>query len=319
MINVSIAYILLFDPLRDGMNELYILSAYATPNMLSWYMKNIEQRTTSPISIKLVVGMVPFDNLSVSVHEGFKQIVSGEFPAEVITVSCSYVTTPPAEHGNLFIWCKDGDPALAFEGSANFVQSSFVGSHRREIMYECNPVEAKQYFDEAESRSAYCSHAEIEEYIILRPTHPVLDIESNLVSEADGLDSVTLSLVTRTGEPGRRSGLNWGQRRGRDPNQAYIPLPSKIARSGFFPLEERHFTAITDNQRQLTLRVEQQNDKAIATPVRNSDLGEYFRNRLGLANGAFVTRADLDRYGRTGVKFVKLDDETFFMDFSPYR
>ena len=47
MINVSIAYILLFDPLRDGMNELYILSAYATPNMLSWYMKNIEQRTTS--------------------------------------------------------------------------------------------------------------------------------------------------------------------------------------------------------------------------------------------------------------------------------
>ena len=39
MINVSIAYILLFDPLRDGMNELYILSAYATPNMLSWYIK----------------------------------------------------------------------------------------------------------------------------------------------------------------------------------------------------------------------------------------------------------------------------------------
>lgn len=110
--------------------------------------------------------------------------------------------------------------------------------------------------------------------------------------------------------------MNWGQRKGREPNQAYIPLPSRIAKSGFFPLEKRHFTAITDDHHQLTLRVEQQNNKAITTPVRNSDLEEYFRNRLGLANGAYVTRDDLTRYGRTDVKFVKLDEETFYMDFS---
>ena len=66
----------------------------------------------------------------------------------------------------------------------------------------------------------------------------------------------------------------------------------------------------------MILRIEQQNDKAITTPARNSDLGEYFRNRLGLANGAFVTRADLDRYGRTDVVFIKLDEETYYMDFS---
>ena len=81
-------------------------------------------------------------------------------------------------------------------------------------------------------------------------------------------------------------------------------------------MEKPLFTAITDDRHQLTLRVEQQNNKAITTPVRNSDLREYFRNRLGLANGAYITRADLDRYGRTDVKFVKLDDETFYMDFS---
>lgn len=77
-----------------------------------------------------------------------------------------------------------------------------------------------------------------------------------------------------------------------------------------------HFTAITDDRKQLTLRVEQQNDKAITTPERNSDLGEYFRNRLGLPNGAFVTRNDLEAYGRTNVTFYKLDDETYYMDFS---
>ena len=81
-------------------------------------------------------------------------------------------------------------------------------------------------------------------------------------------------------------------------------------------MEKRHFTAITDDRHQLILRIEQQNDKAITTPARNSDLGEYFRNRLGLANGAPVTRADLDRYGRTDVVFLKLDDETYYMDFS---
>jgi hypothetical protein len=254
--------------------------------------------------------------LSVSVHEGFQQIVTSEFPHEISSIRCSYVTDKPAEHGNLFIWCMDGQPKLAFEGSANFVQSSFIGNHRNEIVYECDPTEAKQYYDSVEPRTVYCTHAEVEEYIILRPTHPVLDIECNLVSETDDLDSVTLSLVTKNGEPGTRSGLNWGQRKGREPNQAYIPLPSRIAKSGFFPLEKRHFTAITDDHHQLTLRVEQQNNKAITTPVRNSDLGEYFRNRLGLANGAYVTRDDLTRYGRTDVKFVKLDEETFYMDFS---
>ncbi|MBQ4428222.1 MAG: NgoFVII family restriction endonuclease [Clostridia bacterium] len=317
ILNCDLAKRVLFDPLEQGANELFILSAYATPNMLSWYMKNIiDHKAAATIRIHLIVGMVPFDNLSVSVHEGFRQIVASQYPDGIGLIRCSYVTDKPAEHGNLFIWCNDGKPILAFEGSANFVQSSFVGNHRNEIMYECDPAEAKQYYESVEPRTIYCTHSEVEEYIILRPTHDVLDRECNLLREADDLVSVTLSLVTKTGEPGTRSGLNWGQRKGREPNQAYIHLPSKVAKSGFFPLEKQHFTAITDDHHQLTLRVEQQNNKAITTPVRNSDLGEYFRNRLGLANGAYVTRRDLDRYGRTDVKFMKLDEETFYMDFS---
>lgn len=131
---------ILFDPLNNGVDELYILSAYATPNMLSWYMKNIYHRTTVPIKINLIVGMVPFDNLSVSIHEGFQNLVSSELPHEVASVKCSYVIDKPAEHSNLFIWCKAGHPVIAFMGSANFVQSSFIGRHRNELMDECNPV-----------------------------------------------------------------------------------------------------------------------------------------------------------------------------------
>jgi hypothetical protein len=51
-------------------------------------------------------------------------------------------------------------------------------------------------------------------------------------------------------------------------------------------------------------------------PLSNAQIGEYFRNRLGLANGAYVWKKDLEAYGRTDVTFYKLDDEQFYMDFS---
>ena len=133
------------------------------------------------------------------------------------------------------------------------------------------------------------------------------------------LEKVTLSLLTSRGDVGHGSGINWGIRRNgtkREPNQAYISVPVEIARSGFFPLEKTHFSAITDDQKQLIFRIEQANDKALTTPLNNSLLGEYLRNRIGVANGAFVTKADLERYGRTDVTFYKIDDEQFFMDFS---
>lgn len=321
MVLKDIAKTILFEPLSHDVNELYIVSGYATPTMLSWYIKNLYHKTQTPIRIHLLVGMVPFDGISVSVHEGFIQLVRGEQPQEIAKLECSYIYDSPAVHSNVFIWAKDGSPVLAFSGSANFVQSSFVGRHRQEVMNECNPQEALEYYQSLIDRSIYVHHAEVEEYVVIHPTHAVLDLENTLIEgfdlmAQDGYQTVTLSLITRTGEPGKRSGLNWGQRPGRNPNEAYISLPSKIAKSGFFPLEKRHFTAITDDRHQLILRIEQQNDKAITTPARNSDLGEYFRNRLGLANGAYVTRENLDRYGRTDVVFLKLDEETYYMDFS---
>ncbi len=321
MILNDIAKTLLFDPLSHDVNELYIISGYATPTMLSWYIKNLYHKTLTPIRIYLLVGMVPFDGISVSVHEGFIQLVRSEQPQEIEKLECSYIYDAPAVHSNLLIWAKDRSPVLAFSGSANFVQSSFVGRHRQEVMNECDPHEALEYYHSLIERSIYVHHAEVEEYVIIHPAHAVLDLENTLIDGFDlmvqqGYQTVTLSLITRSGETGKRSGLNWGQRPGRNPNEAYISLPSRIAKSGFFPLEKRHFTAITDDRHQLILRIEQQNDKAITTPARNSDLGEYFRNRLGLANGAYITRADLERYGRTNVVFLKLDEETYYLDFS---
>lgn len=316
MFTEDIAKKILFQPLHDGADELYLATAYATHTMLSWFLTNLELHQHQTLRIAMIVGMVPYNHLSVTVHDGFCALVKQPYPQQIDKVECSYLYDSPAFHGNLYIWKKHGVLYKAFMGSAPFVQSAFTRSDVQESMVECDVQEAWKLYSALIGRSVYCNHAEIEEYVQLVPSHPVLDMELNLVSKLDNYESVTLSLVTKNGKPGSRSGLNWGQRPRRDPNQAYIPLPRPIAQSGFFPPKNIHFTAITDDRKQLTLRVEQQNDKAIATPERNSDLGEYFRNRLGLANGAFVTRNDLDAYGRTDVTFYKLDDETYYMDFS---
>ena len=129
-------------------------------------------------------------------------------------------------------------------------------------------------------------------------------------------ESVVLSLLSKNGEVGMRSGLNWGQRPGRDPDQAYIPLPSAVAHSRFFPLGQMRFSVIADDGIKFSMMVEQQNDKAICTPDNNAILGEYFRIRLGLSSGVSITKAHLEAYGRTNVEFKRIRENHYFMDFS---
>jgi hypothetical protein len=316
MFTNNIAHRVLFAPSLQGADTLLILSGYATPNMASWLIKSFQEQNMPSVNISLVIGMVPYDGLSVPIHEGFKKLHGKHYPNVVESFTCSYVCENPPVHANLYIWLKSGTPMLAYTGSADFLQNAFVSS-RKEIMEYCDPDEAYRFFEEVEAKSIYCNHSEVEDHIVLRPTHQILDAENKTIIKltGEGIAPVSLSLLTSKGEIGEKSGLNWGQRKGRNKNEAYIHLPAHIARTGFFPLNKQHFTVVTDDGHTLILRVEQQNNKAITTPLSNAQLGEYFRNRLGLANGAFVTKQDLLKYGRTDVTFYKIDDEQYYMDF----
>ncbi len=84
----------------------------------------------------------------------------------------------------------------------------------------------------------------------------------------------------------------------------------------FFPDIGVQFTVYTDNDKVLICTRAQQNGKAIHTPHDNSIIGKYFRERLGLRLGALVRKEDLERYGRTDIVFYKIDNETYYMDFS---
>lgn len=128
--------------------------------------------------------------------------------------------------------------------------------------------------------------------------------------------SVELSLLTRDGQMPTISGLNWGQREGREPNQAYIKVPSTVYNTDFFPDTAVPFTITTDDGKVFNCTIAQQNGKAIHTPASNSLFGAYFRERLGVPSGELVTLEALEQYGRTSVTVTKLDDTSYSMDFS---
>jgi len=319
----------LLDPIRQGADNLKIISGYATNTMASWHIKQIaeSENRLSPINIILVVGMCGYDGISQSVHEGFKALVARNNTPHQSNFACQYVLDGIPVHSKLYLWERNGHPFCAFMGSANYTQSAFSRS-RKELLHECDPLQALGYFKELEGVSIRCDHAEVDDKIIIRPFHPVLEAEesSNVSVSGENVQKVKLSLLKQDGDVGFGSGINWGHRPNgikREPNQMYIPLPAAISRSDFFPLEGNragkdnpHFSVLTDDGINLVLRVEQQGNKAITTPLNNSQIGEYFRNRMNLPNGVFVTKKMLEDYGRTDVAFIKIDEEQYIMDFS---
>ena len=303
------------EPYHEGCDELCILAGYASSNMASLMMTDIDKESLHHINVHLVIGMTTFSGMTLVNHEGFKVIHDKPFRSVIDSFTCGYISDGKPAHENLYIWLKDDVPVKSFMGSAPLIQSAFLGN-RSELMAECDAETAYIIYREAESRSMYCNHAEIEDNVIITPENYLSEnTDQPSIIEGLGVEKVTLSLLTSRGDVGHGSGINWGQREGRNPNEAYIPAPAPVIGSKFFPTD-RHFTAITDDRHILILRTEQAGDKAITTPASNAQLGEYLRNRLSLPNGAFITKDKLIEYGRTDIDFCKIDDEHYYMDFS---
>ena len=128
-----------------------------------------------------------------------------------------------------------------------------------------------------------------------------------------------LPLTTGSGEKEKvpaRSGLNWGQRPGRNQNQAYLSVPAEVQRSRFFPEKGVEFKAIADDGTEFRFIRAQANGKGIHSLPANDLIGTYFRSRLKADSGELIVLTHLLIYGRTTVDFYKIDVDLFFMDFS---
>lgn len=126
---------------------------------------------------------------------------------------------------------------------------------------------------------------------------------------------VRVSFLNKQGKLGQKSGLNWGQRIGREKNQAYLPLRGSARAEWFLPALGEPFVLICDGAVKLLCSVQQQGRKAI-TCADNSALGRYFRQKLNLDRGAPISLIDLARFGCFDFTLAKLDKNVVFLDFS---
>jgi hypothetical protein len=316
----------LLHPARDGANKLYIVSGYATAAMAFHHVELLMEHNQE-VDVELIIGMSPIDGISQINHRGFQELMQQQNERRF---SCSYLIELPPVHSKVYSWFRDEQPMFGFVGSANYTQMAF-GNNQREVMTPSDPQLGLEYFQRLIPQTIYCNNLDAENIVQIYDARNVdrFRRERAVIQEQDpgnvpmvpsiiGLANVQISLLDKNGNLPPRSGLNWGQRPEvhREPNQAYIKLPSTIYNTDFFPNRTIQFTVLTDDGRVLICSRAQDNGKAIHTPQNNSLMGEYFRNRLGLPNGAFVTLNDLLRYGRTNVTFYKIDNETYYMDFS---
>ncbi|MDR2581203.1 MAG: NgoFVII family restriction endonuclease [Fibromonadaceae bacterium] len=312
----------LIKPRQEGADTLKIISGYASPAMASDHLEDLHDKRLN-VHISLFIGMCPSDGLSLSNHHGFRSIVDSEVPSFKDRFSCSYIYKTPPVHSKLYVWCKGEQFFKAFIGSANYTQNAFY--RQRELLAEIEGNGILEYCRMLEKESVFCNLSEAETLIRVHNDgnyyrqHIHEDKHLHTEIGKNDIKSIKISLLSnRTGEIQSIGGLNWGQRPGREPNQAYIQLSPEIYNGDFFPKAPQCFTVVTDDDRTFICRRAQKDEQgqAIHTPLNNSYIGEYFRNRLGLANGVPVTRQDLERYGRTDVVFYKIDDENYYMDFS---
>lgn len=312
---------------ETGADRLLIVSGYASSAMAFHHLNELREKERL-VSVDLIYGMVKSDGITRSNHRGFQSLVRDTFKGHF---TCSYLVKGEPVHAKIYIWCKNGVPVFAYAGSANYSQIAFLNSTRREVLTPCDPVKAYHFYSALRGDSLSCLASDIDRKIDVgnsafpqhSPSSNTEGLSENTVSDKNspyyGLSKATISFLDKkSGEVPARSGLNWGQREEyrREPNQAYLSVRGDLKKSDFFPPLGIYFTVLTDDGQVLQCVRAQQTAKAIETPHDNSELGRYIRNRAGIPLGMKVTRAALERYGRTAVDFYKIDSENFYMDFS---
>ncbi len=292
--------------LRGG--RLRIVSGFATANMVDRHMQQLVKQEFN-VSIELIIGMTIKVGIQEAQHLAFRKMA--EHSSWGIDFTCQYVVRGNPVHAKSYVWLDSREkPVMAFCGSANYTMTGFGGA-QIESMAFTDSVDANEFHNYILRNTSDCIQPHIDTQVKMLRSRKGFN-------DGSPLERVTLSLLDKTsGETPTRSGINWGQRKGRNRDQAYINIPTSIGRSGFFPERFEQFTVLTDDGDSFICVRAQDNGKGLHTTQDNSLLGAYLRARLGVGSGEYVTKQHLDEYGRTDISFSKIDPETYLMDFRP--
>lgn len=299
------------NPYKKGYRNLRILSAYSSAAFLYYIVDRYPG-----IHIELIIGMAGKDGILKADHENFIEIVKTN-----PNISVKYHKSLPAIHTKIYQWVDMDmfNDSVTYIGSANFSWNGF--RDQIELLAQSNYSNIEEVFNTIDVIS--CTDSNVGDYITfyedvsfkLNKKNKLEPIKKKISDELPVRLPLLLEKDTAIHE---RSGLNWGQREGREPNQAYIPIPAKIHQKDptFFPPTEHPFMLLTDDGTSFLCVISQANRKAIQTSLNNSLIGKYFRRRLNVPLGEKVEVQNVVNYGKTYVEIYKVDSETYFMDYS---
>lgn len=119
-------------------------------------------------------------------------------------------------HSKVYVWSTGNEFQVAFCSSANYSMHAF--QKRRECMSNCDPLQARDYYDDLHRDTVDCFDTDVESKMRFSEA----DTSSNEDVSEDNLenlsyekyvamtpiDQVSISLLTRRGDVGHGSGIN---------------------------------------------------------------------------------------------------------------
>ena len=336
---------ILLNPARiDGAacNKLRIVTGYMDCDRISSHLIALKDGLardnkiyTSGIKIEIILGMYKGSGITKKKHSNICRTIDRlRNTYGMPKISCRYISTGQEVHSKIYVWLAGNLPSVAFCGSVNYTINAF--HKRRECMVPCDPSSADNYYTTLLKDTVDCFDPSIDS-IMHFPDTPAAALDADIndldtlsyeqFSNKEPLDTISVSLLTATGDVGHGSGINWGIRPNglaRNHNQAYIPYNQKDRKTGFFP-ERIHpddkncplFKVITKDGGAFYMRLAQSDNKGIQSAESNAIIGKWLRDKIGVSDGTFITKEMLDAYGTSRVVFKKYDNDIYILEYEP--
>lgn len=328
----------LVEPALNGCTSLKIVTGYTDTDFIYRHLIKladyIKDKRIKKISVEMILGMINSNGLSQEKHECINRLIENINSAKNgVNFICRYKCSGEDIHSKVYVWLKKNEPSIAFCGSVNYSSNAFL--KRRECVALCNSLEAEEYFEQLKEDTILSTDPTVKDKIsfsIKKDSEIELDKNSlenlswEMFENTQPLDTCKISLLTADGKKtGHGSGLNWGIRKDgtrRNRDQAYIPYNKSNQKEGFFPLKasskEKHnplFKVVPKDFPPFFMRIAQGGNKGIHTAENNALLGRFFRKKLNIPSGKFITKELLKKYGKTSVVFRKYGEDLFVLDF----
>lgn len=311
-------------------DELLIITGYIGPQPFS-------RLSQLPVTCQVVYGMYGSDSIGEKLHKKLNELNDSFNNTELL-----YSLT--AIHAKCYLWKKEGKIIDALIGSANFSRNG-LATPEREILVEVDAKvfnDLQDYFDRIVEDSIPCSSDRVK-----LKTNALIEVVENIAISTECRLSF-LAMKNGILEVPKASGLNWGANSTQAGGSSHTCIgdaeiritkevienfptlfPPKLgtasrgSTSGKLQRQNDEIELIWDDGTIMKGLLEQNlpigeliYPKAICSSENKAELGLYLRRRIGVLDTHIITKADLEKYGRTDVTVSLQGEGVYYMDFS---